>query len=57
MKIAVLNGSPKGMVSVTMQYVRFLQKKCPQHEFAIVHACHDIRRLEEDHLRARCYHP
>jgi multimeric flavodoxin WrbA len=48
MKIAVLNGSPKGMISVTMQYVLFLQKKFPQHEFAILSVCHDIKRLEED---------
>ena len=26
MKIAVLNGSPKGEVSVTMQYVHFLEQ-------------------------------
>ena len=26
MKIAVLNGSPKGQISVTMQYVHFLQQ-------------------------------
>ena len=32
MKIIVLNGSPKGDISVTMQYVRFIQKKFPQHE-------------------------
>jgi len=29
-KIAVLNGSPKGKTSVTMQYVRYLQKEFPQ---------------------------
>jgi multimeric flavodoxin WrbA len=48
MKITVLNGSPKGMSSVTMQYVRFLQKKNPQHELRILNVCHDIKRLEED---------
>jgi len=48
MRIAVLNGSPKGMTSITMQYVLFLQKKLPQHQFTILHVCQDIKRLEED---------
>ena len=47
MQIAVLNGSPKGMTSVTMQYVLFLQKKFPQHLFHILNVCHDIKKLEE----------
>lgn len=36
MKIIVLNGSPKGNVSVTMQYVHFIQKKFSQHELIIL---------------------
>lgn len=48
MQITVLNGSPKGMTSVTMQYVLFLRKKHPQDEFRIVNICHDIKRLEEN---------
>jgi len=36
MKIAVLNGSPKGQISVTMQYVRFLQQKFPEAEFKFI---------------------
>ena len=48
MKIVVLSGSPKGDVSVTRQYVRFLEKKSPQHEFMILNVCHDSKRLEED---------
>ena len=36
MKIIVLNGSPKGDISVTMQYVHFTQKKFPQHELKIL---------------------
>lgn len=47
MKIAVLNGSPKGMASVTMQYVLFLGKRSPQHEFKLLHVCHDLKQLEE----------
>ncbi len=48
MKIVVLNGSPKGQISVTLQYVRFLEKKSPQHEFTILDVCHNSKRLEED---------
>jgi multimeric flavodoxin WrbA len=48
MKIAILNGSPKGMTSVTMQYVLFLKKKLPQHEFTILNVCQEIKKLEDD---------
>lgn len=48
MKILVLNGSPKGMLSVTLHYVFFLQKKFPEHEFPIVHICLDYEKLEQD---------
>ena len=48
MKIVVLSGSPKGMMSVTMHYVLFLAKKYPEHDFQILHVCQDLRRLEED---------
>jgi NAD(P)H-dependent FMN reductase len=48
MKIVVLNGSPKGMTSVTMQYVRFLQKGFPQHAFTIFIVCQNIKKFEGD---------
>ncbi len=48
MRIAVINGSPKGVDSVTLQYVRALEKLMPQHEFSPVHVAHSIRRLERD---------
>lgn len=48
MKIQVLNGSPKGATSVTMQYVRYLQQRQPQHELKIVHISQEIRQLEKD---------
>ena len=35
MKICVLNGSPKGADSVTMQYVKFLTLAYPSHTFTI----------------------
>ena len=48
MKIAVLNGSPKGEISVTVQYIKFIQKKFPDHEFKLLHVSHDILKLEKD---------
>ncbi len=48
MKISVLNGSPKGEFSITLQYVRFIQKKFPQHEFKIFHISQRIKKLEKD---------
>ncbi len=48
MKIAVLNGSPKGEVSVTVQYIKFIQKKFPQHELKLLNVAHDIIKIEND---------
>lgn len=48
MKIAVLNGSPKGSTSVTMQYVNFIQKKFPQHELKILNISQRIKAIEND---------
>ena len=48
MKITVLNGSPKGELSVTIQSVAYLAKIYPQHEFNIIHIAQRIKRLETD---------
>lgn len=48
MKILVLNGSPKGANSVTLQTVRYLAKKFPQHIFEAVHVGQRIKALEKD---------
>lgn len=48
MKIVVLNGSPKGETSVTMQYVTFIQKKFPQHELKILNIAQQIKLIEND---------
>lgn len=48
MKIIVLNGSPKGDLSVTLQYVHFIQKKFPQHELKIIHISKNIKKIERD---------
>jgi NAD(P)H-dependent FMN reductase len=48
MKIVVLNGSPKGDVSVTMQYVAYLRKKFPGHDVEILNIAHEIKKIERD---------
>jgi multimeric flavodoxin WrbA len=46
MKIVVLNGSPKGNMSVTLQYVLFIRKKFSQHELKIFNIAQEIRKIE-----------
>ena len=48
MKILVINGSPKGEHSITLQTVRYLEKKFPAHEFEVLHAGQRIKALEKD---------
>lgn len=52
MKICVINGSPKGNDSVTLQTVLFLEKKFPMHEFQYLNAGARIRALEKDPAEA-----
>jgi len=48
MKVLVLNGSPKGDLSVTMQYVKFIEKKYPANEYEYINISQRINRIEED---------
>ena len=48
MNILVINGSPKGEYSITLQTVLFLQKKHPGISFEILHAGQQIRSLEKN---------
>jgi multimeric flavodoxin WrbA len=48
MKITVLNGSPKGETSVTMQYVRYIQKAFPQHDLDTAHVAQRIKKIARD---------
>jgi multimeric flavodoxin WrbA len=48
MRITVLGGSPKGEVSVTMQYVKYIQQEFVAHEFDVVQAAAPIAKLEKD---------
>ncbi len=48
MNIVVLNGSPKGDLSVTLQYARYAAKKNQGHTFTYFSIAQNIRRLEKD---------
>ena len=52
MNILVINGSPKGESSVTLQTVNYLQILCPEHSFDILHAGQRIKALEKDFSQA-----
>jgi multimeric flavodoxin WrbA len=48
MKVLVLNGSPKGEYSITLQTSLFLEKKFPEHEFKFLHVGRHIKSFEKD---------
>lgn len=52
MNICVINGSPRGKYSVTLQTSRYLEKRYPAHTFEIVNAGAKIRALESDMTEA-----
>lgn len=52
MKILVINGSPKGKYSVTLQTVLYLEKLHPEHQFEVLHAGQRIKALEKDFTQA-----
>ena len=53
MRIAIINGSPKGKYSITLQTFLYLQKKNPKLELEILHAGQMIKSLENDFTRAK----
>ncbi|MBE6114312.1 MAG: iron-sulfur protein [Erysipelotrichaceae bacterium] len=52
MKVVVLNGSPKGNYSITLQTIQYLAKIYPMHEFRILHIGQHIRMYEKDMTKA-----
>ncbi len=48
MKICILNGSPRGIYSITSMTSCYLEKCFPQHSFTYVLAAAQIRSLEKD---------
>lgn len=53
MKILVLNGSPKGKYSITLQTVRYWEALYPEHSFQVLHVGQTIKSLEKDFTPAR----
>ena len=48
MHILVLNGSPKGENSITLQTIRYLQKRFPDVQFDVLHVGMKIKSLQKD---------
>lgn len=48
MKICVINGSPKGKYSVTLQTVLYLEKIYPQHTFEIINVGQEIKKFSSN---------
>ena len=48
MKLTILNGSPKGEVSNTMQYYNLVEKRFPDHSYTLFNIGLDIGRIEEE---------
>lgn len=48
MNILVLNGSPKGNYSVTLQTVHYLEKCYPNHHFEILNVGQKVKALSKD---------
>ncbi len=53
MNIVVLNGSPKGKNSVTLQTVHYIAKRYPQHRFEVLQVGARIRAYEKDFAPAK----
>lgn len=51
-RIAVINGSPKGSNSITLQTILYIRKHFPDHEFAVIPAAARIHSYEKDMSRA-----
>ena len=53
MKILVLNGSPKGKYSITLQHTRYLAKLYPDHTFEVLNVGQKIKSLTKDFSPAK----
>ena len=48
MNILILNGSPKGENSITLQTCLYIQKHYPEHHYTVLHVGQTIRQFEKD---------
>ena len=53
MNILVLNGSPKGQYSITLQTIRYLEKCYPEQNFTVLNVGQKTKSLEKDFSSAR----
>ncbi|MBO5109081.1 MAG: NAD(P)H-dependent oxidoreductase [Clostridia bacterium] len=53
MKFTIINGSPKGEYSITLQTLYYLQRKYPTHQFSVLHAGQRIKAYEKDFSAAK----
>ena len=67
MRILILNGSPAGNASITLQTMEYIKVLFPDHEYETIHVGQQIRSIEKDFSEARealeraelivfCYH-
>lgn len=52
MKILILNGSPKGKYSITLQTCKYLEIKFPEHEFKVLDVGQKIKSITKDFSEA-----
>jgi len=52
MNILIINGSPKGKNSITLQTCLYIKKNFPQHNYRVIHAGSMIRSFEKDFSKA-----
>lgn len=48
MNILIINGSPKGKYSITLQTLNYLALKCPEHNYKVIHAGQLIKKYQRD---------
>ena len=53
MNILVINGSPKGKYSITLQTINYLERMYPYHSFNVLNAGQSIRSIEKDFTKSR----
>lgn len=53
MNILIINGSPKGKYSITLQTIRYLERKFEGHSFTVLNAGQSIRSIEKDFTKSR----
>ena len=53
MNILIVNGSPKGNYSITLQTLHYIERKFPEHSFSLLNAGQTIRAIEKDFTKSR----